>query len=84
MCGRKGYEDAGMAYSGVAVVFRYTVSIVSRLDMKCNHTRSSLLAVLHRDASSSRGASPPCHRRATAAKHRICINYNDKTIHAST
>jgi hypothetical protein len=31
-----------MAYSGVAVVFRYTVSIVSRLDMKCKHTRSSL------------------------------------------
>jgi hypothetical protein len=29
-----------MAHSGVAVVFRYTVSIVSRLDMNCKHTRS--------------------------------------------
>jgi hypothetical protein len=69
-----------MAYSGVAVVFRYTVSIVSRLDMKCNHTRSSLLAVLHRDTSSSRGANPPRPKGATTAKRRICIKYNDKTI----
>jgi hypothetical protein len=73
-----------MAYSGVAVVFRYTVSIVSRPAMKCKYTRSSLLAVLHRDTGSSRGAESPRLERDTAAKHGICINYNDKTIHAST